>query len=322
MSDDDTKFEENLNEIQSIKTQYSSFNKRYNFYFKINNLDKLKRNIKRKKKLFDFFSLSNNGNIEFKTPLNFNNKKFVMGNHDIRENNNSFLKKYNNETEMINNKMDKIKKKNNENIKKEKSKSFSIDQLRNQIIGDPGRYNPNYNSIYKKPYYPFFRKSTISYFDQFIINKKKKKKKIKSLSNSIEIVKKNIKVSLTKHSNKSMDDLHQYENDIKNKDKKNVFEKTHYLHIKKKKNIFLDKTKTNLDNTFNKTINGKFINLKKNNNASVINFKNMGRKFINISSYGDNFHFYSPNYESILPHIPSINGKRNIFSKFKKIFNK
>ena len=52
MSDDDTKFEENLNEIQSIKTQYSSFNKRYNFYFKINNLDKLKRNIKRKKKLY------------------------------------------------------------------------------------------------------------------------------------------------------------------------------------------------------------------------------------------------------------------------------
>ena len=99
--------------------------------------------------------------------------------------------------------------------------------------------------------------------------------------------------------------------------------KKHIIYIlKKKKNIFLDKTKTNLDNTFNKTINGKFINLKKNNNASVINFKNMGRKFINISSYGDNFHFYSPNYESILPHIPSINGKRNIFSKFKKIFKR
>ena len=59
-----------------------------------------------------------------------------------------------------------------------------------------------------------------------IINKKKKKKKIKSLSNSIEIVKKNIKVSLTKHSNKSMDDLHQYENDIKNKDKKKIYKKT------------------------------------------------------------------------------------------------
>ena len=35
-----------------------------------------------------------------------------------------------------------------------------------------------------------------------------------------------------------MDDLHQYENDIKNKDEENIFEKTHYLHIKKKKIYF------------------------------------------------------------------------------------
>ena len=82
MNDDD-KFEENLNDIEPIKTQYSVFNKRYNSFFKIKNLDKLKRNIDRKKKTFDFFSLSNNENTEFKTPQNnyINYKKLIPLNH-------------------------------------------------------------------------------------------------------------------------------------------------------------------------------------------------------------------------------------------------
>ncbi len=322
MNDDD-KFEENLNDIEPIKTQYSVFNKRYNSFFKIKNLDKLKRNIDRKKKTFDFFSLSNNENTEFKTPQNnyINYKKLIPLNHDLTEINNSFLKKFNNEIEMVKQKMDKIEKKNNNEMKKKKSKSFSIDQLRNQIIGDPGRYNPNYNSIYKKPYYPFFRKSTISYFDQFKINKKNKKKKIKikSLSNSLEIVKKNTKYYVSKHLNKSMDDLHDCEINIKNKyDKEKIkstkvfFEKMN-SHLKKKKNLFLYNNKTDLENSFNKIINRNSINSKKKNSSSIINFNKMKeRKYKIISSYGNNFNFYSPNYEPIFPHIPSIKMENEI----------
>ena len=322
------KFDEYVNEIESIKTQYSSFNKKYNVFFQTTNIDKLKRNMNRKKSTFDSFSLLNNENTVFKTPQNnhINYKKLYLMNNDLTQVNNSFMKKSNNEIEMINHKMDKIKKKNNKEIKKHKSKSFSIDQIRNQIIGDPGRYNPNYNSIYKKPYYPFFRKSAISYYDQFKINKnnKKKKIKIKSLSNSVEIVKKDTKYYVTKHLNRSMDDLHDCERNIKNKyDKENIkstkifFEKIHF-NCKKKKNIFLYKNKTDLENTFNNIINGKSILVKNNNSSSIINFNRMKeRKYKIINSYNNNFNFFSPNY---FPHIPSIKMESEmVFSKLKNI---
>ncbi len=140
----------------------------------------------------------------------------------------------------------------------------------------------------------------------------------------MEIVKKDTKYYVTKHLNRSMDDLHDCERNIKNKyDKENIkstkifFEKIHF-NFKKKKNIFLYKNKTDLENTFNNIINGKSILVKNNNSSSIINFNRMKeRKYKIINSYNNNFNFFSPNY---FPHIPSIKMESEmVFSKLKNI---
>ena len=81
------------------------------------------------------------------------NKLYCIKNKDLEENNKN------------------EEKEKNKNIKKKK-KIVKLPLNINQITADPGRYNPNYNSIYKKPFFPFFRKSNILITSFYFNNKK------------------------------------------------------------------------------------------------------------------------------------------------------
>ena len=326
-----------IDEIQPIKKQYSSINKRINSYFKNKSLIKLKENMHKKIKIYDFYGLSNKEN-NFKKIFdyyNINIKKINDVIEDLSKKENLPCIKKN---RILSEKNFKKLKKKKINLKEDeiiKKKSNEIPMTLSQLTSDPGRYNPNYNCIYKKPFYPFFRKSSSSFFEQFKSDKNIMKKKIfKSSSTKRKFksitIKTSRKFSFVKNSkfsskNRTTDSffnndikLNKYNNSESNKlYEKNIFSNHSNNNSKRnKKNFFGYETDIN----FNKRESSQFINLKK-SGFSTVNFRKMlGRtekkKNSNILNISNN---YSPKYESIIPHIPSFKMTNKIsFQNLKK----
>ena len=325
---DDETFTQIINELKPINKQYSSISRRINSFFKNQNINKLKENINKKIKIYDLYGIHKEKKYETNEfPYHY----IDLNKIDLMIKNLSEMNKLNyikNKDLEENNKNEEKEK--NKNIKKKK-KIVKLPLNINQITADPGRYNPNYNSIYKKPFFPFFRKSNVSFFDQF--KKKKIKQKInlnkttfsplnyyrnKKQFHLNSIPNKFNKNNINKHFNKSMDDFKnnesQIKNSISNNNSSNNINKKDFFQTEK---VFLKKKRE------------KKIVLKKRKSLSLINYSKMiGRK--DLTDLNQNQNDYSPKYNSILPHVRSFkmenkisfqNMKKNLLNKLIRNYN-
>ena len=332
-----------IKEIYDIinEKQYSSINKKINKNFQKFYLKKIKDNIHQKKpNLFDLFNVP-------KEKKNFENK-FNYYNINLKKINTilkdlSSVEKFpnlkTNEPYYDYKKKKKVKLKVNKLVKRNTKKLNVIPISLSQITFSPGRYEVNYNSIYKKPFFPFFGKS--NNFES---------------KNSNYNIKKKIIVSKKSFSNQS---FHKFKSISDSRNSKNISLYKNKFSFKKKFNTISDNINNNYkinksrsNKLFSKTIysensfnfkNNKSLSEKNNkfdksdNSFSKINNKSdtiFNKKFSCLVNYNkmigrSNNHLYfkkllnhTSNYNYIMPRTNSFKiGYKNSIFNLKKCYN-
>ncbi len=347
MKEKKDEFIEILFNISPIDYQYSKTGKVFNRYFKTRSLEKIKENLKKKIYVNEF---SNDHKIDYYShhyDLNLNNiDKYIKEYSSQTRNYDKMLKikKFKLENKMKDEeKFDDNKIKNHKELFKNFSNK-SLIQLKNKniqhflehdkITFDPGRYNPNYNSIYKKSFCAFISKIKEQ-------ENKKDKSKNKEKENKIK-VKKNLSKKNIDNNNVTLNSNKNYSHEktinknissrnlLNNENKKDISENDLnelllFQNLSKKLNtqnksfnsFSIDdkkKLKKNLSFNHNNT-KIKLTKLKKNiflNNdkktiKNIINFDKMIGRKPNIlnTTFGPDFNFYTPKLDSSLPKIKS-----------------
>ena len=353
-------FLEILYNISPIDYHYSKTGKVYNKFFKSRSLEKIKENFKKKLNVKEFPIEHKIDSYSYHYDLNFNNidkyineyisknkkynkimkiKKFKFENKVKEEEKIDDNKK--NHQEIFNNFLDKTFIK----LKKKKVKQFLE---HDKITFDPGRYNPNYNSIYKKSFCAFMSKIKEDQNKKDKSNNKEKEnlKRIKNINkkinennnmslnlnknNSTEVIKKISSRNLLNNENKkdiSDNDLNELllfkMNLSKKVNTQNKSFNSFSIDEKKnvKKNFSLESTMSYQSNKkikLTKLNKKKFFSNDKKNIKSIINYDKMIGRKPNIlnTTFGPDFYFYTPKFDSSLPKIKSfkINHKLSLQS--------
>ena len=360
MNEEKDDFLEILNNISPIDYHYSKTGKVYNKFFKSRSLEKIKENFKKKLNVKEFPIEHKIDSYSYHYDLNFNNidkyineyisknkkynkimkiKKFKFENKVKEEEKIDDNKK--NHQEIFNNFLDKTFIK----LKKKKVKQFLE---HDKITFDPGRYNPNYNSIYKKSFCAFMSKIKEDQNKKDKSNNKEKEnlKRIKNINkkinennnmslnlnknNSTEVIKKISSRNLLNNENKkdiSDNDLNELllfkMNLSKKVNTQNKSFNSFSIDEKKnvKKNFSLESTMSYQSNKkikLTKLNKIKFFSNDKKNIKSIINYDKMIGRKPNIlnTTFGPDFYFYTPKFDSSLPKIKSfkINHKLSLQS--------
>jgi len=360
MNEEKDDFLEILNNISPIDYHYSKTGKVYNKFFKSRSLEKIKENFKKKLNVKEFPIEHKIDSYSYHYDLNFNNidkyineyisknkkynkimkiKKFKFENKVKEEEKIDDNKK--NHQEIFNNFLDKTFIK----LKKKKVKQFLE---HDKITFDPGRYNPNYNSIYKKSFCAFMSKIKEDQNKKDKSNNKEKEnlKRIKNINkkinennnmslnlnknNSTEVIKKISSRNLLNNENKkdiSDNDLNELllfkMNLSKKVNTQNKSFNSFSIDEKKnvKKNFSLESTMSYQSNKkikLTKLNKKKFFSNDKKNIKSIINYDKMIGRKPNIlnTTFGPDFYFYTPKFDSSLPKIKSfkINHKLSLQS--------
>ena len=360
MNEEKDDFLEILNNISPIDYHYSKTGKVYNKFFKSRSLEKIKENFKKKLNVKEFPIEHKIDSYSYHYDLNFNNidkyineyisknkkynkimkiKKFKFENKVEEEEKIDDNKK--NHQEIFNNFLDKTFIK----LKKKKVKQFLE---HDKITFDPGRYNPNYNSIYKKSFCAFMSKIKEDQNKKDKSNNKEKEnlKRIKNINkkinennnmslnlnknNSTEVIKKISSRNLLNNENKkdiSDNDLNELllfkMNLSKKVNTQNKSFNSFSIDEKKnvKKNFSLESTMSYQSNKkikLTKLNKKKFFSNDKKNIKSIINYDKMIGRKPNIlnTTFGPDFYFYTPKFDSSLPKIKSfkINHKLSLQS--------
>lgn len=360
MNEEKDDFLEILNNISPIDYHYSKTGKVYNKFFKSRSLEKIKENFKKKLNVKEFPIEHKIDSYSYHYDLNFNNidkyineyisknkkynkimkiKKFKFENKIKEEEKIDDNKK--NHQEIFNNFLDKTFIK----LKKKKVKQFLE---HDKITFDPGRYNPNYNSIYKKSFCAFMSKIKEDQNKKDKSNNKEKEnlKRIKNINkkinennnmslnlnknNSTEVIKKISSRNLLNNENKkdiSDNDLNELllfkMNLSKKVNTQNKSFNSFSIDEKKnvKKNFSLESTMSYQSNKkikLTKLNKKKFFSNDKKNIKSIINYDKMIGRKPNIlnTTFGPDFYFYTPKFDSSLPKIKSfkINHKLSLQS--------
>ena len=360
MNEEKDDFLEILNNISPIDYHYSKTGKVYNKFFKSRSLEKIKENFKKKLNVKEFPIEHKIDSYSYHYDLNFNNidkyineyisknkkynkimkiKKFKFENKVKEEEKIDDNKK--NHQEIFNNFLDKTFIK----LKKKKVKQFLE---HDKITFDPGRYNPNYNSIYKKSFCAFMSKIKEDQNKKDKSNNKEKEnlKRIKNINkkinennnmslnlnknNSTEVIKKISSRNLLNNENKkdiSDNDLNEsllFKMNLSKKvNTQNKSFNSFSIDEKKnvKKNFSLESTMSYQSNKkikLTKLNKKKFFSNDKKNIKSIINYDKMIGRKPNIlnTTFGPDFYFYTPKFDSSLPKIKSfkINHKLSLQS--------
>ena len=323
-----------LQGIQPIDYQYSKLGRIMNGYFKKRSLDYIQKNIDKKIQVHEYYDLPSKQN-QNKKDNNFFNIDFKKID--------SYLKEYS-KVNSLHHTYDTYKSSENKNKIKKKIKKINLKKKieftglsKNQITADPGRYNPNFKSIFKNSYHAFFGSSQLKSNNQSNNSIDNNVTKImtnisKSKSQSILKTDKGITLDETIQV-KNNDDIHSsiitvrknnsYKNsgELSNTDRNELNTKTPISEIKSNVNIFPNLYKRNNSRNFSKKsllIKSNSTKVLKKINSSSLDFSKMsGRKSIfNIKCTP----IYSPNYKYNLPHISTIRMPKEIpFQELKKI---
>ena len=291
---------EEIKEIYDIinEKQYSSYNKKMNQNFHSICLKKLKENISKKKsKIFDLFNLPKNEE-SFENKFNFYNINLKKINTILKDLSSidKFPNLKKNQPYYDYKKNQKVKLKINKLVKKSKKNINMIPISLSQITFSPGRYDPNFNAIYKKPFYPFFGKSYN--FDS--------NKKVNDIGKKIIVLKKSI-------SNQSFNKLNTFSD---SRNSRNFSLSKTKLFLKKKYNTISDSLNNN--NKINQIKNNKlFSNIFC--SESSFHFKN-NRSFSNNNNtfYKSENNFYKIKYKKDI----ISNQKFSLMNNNKKIERK
>ena len=320
--------------IQPIDYQYSKLGRIMNGYFKKRSLDYIQKNIDKKIQVHEYYDLPTKENQK---------KENNFFNIDFRK-----IDTYLNEYSKIDNlhhiyntyKSSDTKIKTKKKIKKInlKKKIEFTGLSKNQITADPGRYNPNFKSIFKNSYHAFFGSSQIKSNNQSnnsIDNNTNKGNTTISKSKSQSILKteRGINLDETIQLKNNNDDIqssnvinmknNSYKNSIElpKSDRNDLNSKNSFSQIKSSLINFpdlykFDKSRNNSKKSLLTKSNSS--KLLKKINASSIDFSKMsGRKNIfNINCTP----IYSPNYKYNLPHLSTVRMPKEIpFQELKKI---
>jgi hypothetical protein len=314
-----------LREIEPIEYQYSTLGKVMNGYFKTRSIDHLQKNVNKKMHIHEFYDLpkkdnqkkiSNYFDIDFKKIDSYLNEYSIVNsipNVSKLQKNNIIIDNQNRI------KLKKIFQNNN-------NKRIDFNEFHNSITADPGRYYPNYNSIYKNSYHAFFGGANKLNNQSNIINEKsniqKSQKMCKSKSTDTLLLteKDNLIEEISKITNNKeiLDQNSKKDNEVNNKNmEKN---QNSYSESIKSDNLYLpniQKSKSSRNKNKIRLIKNNSTKNIKRKDASSLDFSKMtGRKDYFLLNYGAS---YRPNYNYNLPHISTIRmPKETSFRDLKK----
>jgi hypothetical protein len=320
--------------IQPIDYQYSKLGRIMNGYFKKRSLDYIQKNIDKKIHVHEYYDLPTKENQK---------KKNNFFNIDFRKID-TYLKEYS-KINNLHHTYDTYKSCDDKNKIKKKIKKINLKKKieitglsKNQITADPGRYNPNFKSIFKNSYHAFFGSSQLKSNNQSNNSIDNNITKVmtnisKSKSQSILKTERGINLDETIQLKNNNDDIqssnvinmknNSYKNSIElpKSDRNDLNSKNSFSQIKSSLINFPDLYKFNKSrNNSKKALLTKSNSSKllKKINASSIDFSKMsGRKNIfNINCTP----IYSPNYKYNLPHLSTVRMPKEIpFQELKKI---
>ena len=342
-------FLEILYNISPIDYHYSKTGKVYNKFFKSRSLEKIKENFKKKLNVNEFSIDHKTDYYSYHYDLNLNNiEKFIKEYTCKTKNYNKLIKikklKFENQLKEED-KIDDIKIKKHKELFKSYTNEKLIKLKNNNIenfIGldkitfDPGRYNPNYNSIYKKSFCAFISKIKEQENKKDKSNKKEKQNKIRLKKLSKKIIDNHNRTLNSNKNNSNEKTINKNllsRNLLYNEKKKDISENdlnelllfrmnfskklksqnksfnSFSIDEKKilKKNLSYQSTNSYQSNKKIKLtqLKNKFLNNDKKTIKSIINFDKMIGRKPNIlnTTFGPDFYFYTPKFDSSLPKI-------------------